>query len=221
MRNYLRLLLTALIPALTLSAAVTTAHARRIELSNTRIRLVWASFELVGVFEVAVRCSSLTLEGTIHSRTFSKVSGQLLGYITSAALKRPCTSAEAWVLNGTEQLPNGTKPTSLPWHILFVSFTGVLPRISAIRLSLRGFGFLISSFGTGCLYLTTNAHPLIGELSANETTGDVNEFRPDETASIPPFAILEGFCESARFRGAATVTVQGSTTTKIKVRLVQ
>jgi hypothetical protein len=224
MRNRTRLLLSALIAALTLSAAVTTAHARRIELSNTSIRTVWTEtspLELVGAFGlVTIRCQ-VTIEGTFHSRILSKVSGQLIGYITSAAVKRPCTNGEAWVQNGTEEVPGEGRVSSLPWHILFISFTGTLPRIRTIRLSLRGVGFLVRSAGTACLFLTTTANPAMGEIEVNETTGEITSLRPDETVSIPPLIELEGFCSSGRFRGRGAVSLTGGTTTRIIVRLVQ
>jgi hypothetical protein len=224
MRNRTRLLLTGLIAALALSAAVTTAHARRIELSNQRIRAVWTATEplqLIGAFEVAIRCR-VTIEGTFHSRTLSKVSGQLVGYITSAAVQRPCTNGEAWVQNGTEEIPpgSGLHPNSLPWHILYISFRGTLPNITNIRLSLREVGFLVRGpFSTSCLYRTTNTSPAMGEIEVS--AGEVTGLTPDETVPIPPFTTLEGFCSSGRFAGRGTVTLQGSTTTRIRVRLVQ
>jgi hypothetical protein len=138
-------------------------------------------------------------------------------------LKRPCSGGEAWVQNGTEEVgPGGPRTTSLPWHILFLSWTGVLPRIRTVRLSLRGVGFLVLVPGlAACLYLTTNANPAMGEVVVNETSGEVTGLRADENVAIPPFAALAGICGSGRFRGTGTVTATGSTTTRIRVRLVQ
>jgi hypothetical protein len=223
MRSYLRLMLTALLAALALAAVVATTNAKRIEVSNQNIRAVWEAaspMEFVGAFEVAIRCR-LTVEGSFHSRTFSKVSGQLVGYLTRGTIGRPCTGGEVWVANGVETFPNGERPNTLPWHIQYISFSGALPRITRLRLSVSGFGLLVSSFGIDCLYLSTSFSPPSGELEINETTGEVTGVRPDETVSVPVFQTLSGICASGRFRGAGRVTQQGSTTTKIRVRLVQ
>jgi len=223
MRNRSKILLSALAAALVLAAAIGTAQARRIELSNTNIRAVWTAAEPL-VFETSlanISCS-VTLEGSFHSRTLSKVSGQLVGLITRAAVARPCNVGEAWVLNGVERLSNGTTTmNSLPWHVRYDSFTGTLPRIEKIRLQLIGASFLIAFAGQGCLVRTEAAHPAFGFVEV-EVLGGVTGLRADETVSIPPNVKLEGLlnCPNGRFVGRAAVTLLGNTT-RITVRLVQ
>jgi hypothetical protein len=223
MRNRSKVVCVALAAAVVLGAAVGTADARRIELSNQNIRAAWSTNKLTftgfGGF-IQISCA-ITLEGSFHSKTLSKVSGQLIGYITSAAVTRPCVGGEAWILNGTEQQPNGTRPTSLPWHVRYDSFEGTLPRIETIRLQLVGVSFLTKSGSNSCLYKTTAAQPAFGNVIV-ELGGSVISLEADSESEIPRNTTLEGICPSTgSFGGTASVTLQGSTTTRIRVRLVQ
>jgi hypothetical protein len=226
MQHRTKLLMSALIAALALSAAVSTAHARRFQLSNQRFLAIWEeaqklTFEAAGIFNVACK---VTIEGSFHSVTLSKVSGQLVGYITSAATTRPCNGGEAWVQNGTEEIPGQGRVSSLPWHIRYDSFRGTLPRINGIRLQLIGAGFLISVPGVGsCLALTSATKPAMGIVEVNETTGVVESLRPEESTFIPTTR-LSGLCAEGAFVGRGRVFLQGEPgleTTKIIVRLVQ
>jgi hypothetical protein len=225
-RTHTRIVLSALATALVLASAVSTAGARRLELSNQRIRVTWTgvnslTFE-AGVEGLGVICE-LTIEGSFHSRTLSKVSGQLIGYITSAMVKRPCIQNNMWVLNGTERLPNGTIPaTTLPWHVLFVSFSGALPRITRLKLSLINFGFLISipAFGLNCLYQSSATSPMLDDVALSETTGQATTLSPDPSVPIPLRSGV-GCPSEIAFAGSGAIRLQGSTTTLIFVRLVQ
>jgi hypothetical protein len=223
-RNAMKLLLNALIASLVLSTAVSAAQARRLELSDQRIRLVWSEEEplkvlLSGGF-IIISCS-VTMEGSFHSRTMSKVSGQLIGYITSARLRRPCTGGEAWILNGTETLPGGSKPTSLPWHVRYDSFSGPLPRITRIRLQVIGAAYLSRALETGCLVSSTTAQPAIGLIELDEA-GKVTGLTPEVEETIPNTVKLEGSlpCAEVAFEGRGRISVQG-TTTGLRLRLVQ
>jgi hypothetical protein len=223
MRTRTRILLGALMAALVLASAVGTASARRLELSNQRIRVTWTGANSL-TFEAGgpqVICE-VTIEGSFHSRTLSKVSGQLIGYITSAMVKRPCIENEAWVLNGTEEQPGEGIITTLPWHILFVSFRGVLPRIEAIRLSLINAGFLVSipSLLTRCLYQSTAAQPMLGDITVS-ATGQATVLNPDPAVPIPLRRGTFGCPREGSLAGTGAIRLQGSTTTLIFVRLVQ
>jgi hypothetical protein len=219
-----KILLTALTAALVLGAAVGTTSARRFEVSNQRFRVVWTALEFTGrePFGGTLRITCpVTLEGSLHSRTLSKVSGQLVGYITSANLTRPCNGGEAWILNGSERLWDGTTPTTtLPWHIRYDSFTGTLPIIEAIRVQLVGAAFLIRGpLGVNCLFRSTAAAPAFGFLN-REAGGNISGLRADETSRILRSEGTAGCPPEGSFAGEGTVTLQG-TTTKIRVTLVQ
>jgi hypothetical protein len=222
MRPRTKAALSALLATAALAALVSAADARRIELSNQRIRAVWeANTPFVAVLEaIRVRCP-VTIEGSFHSKTLSKVSGQLIGYITSAILKRPCFNGEAWIQNGTETLPNGTRPTSLPWHIRYDSFTGRLPEISRIQVQILYMGILGTTGFSACLYQTLEVAPAIFKL---EIVGGVITGLIAEPFTEIPVSVVLGlsFCPEVKFEGGfASVTLQGSTTTKINVKLVQ
>jgi hypothetical protein len=224
-----RIQLGALLAALALSAAVTTAQARRLELSNQTFRAVWDPIHRLTFLEegagVNVACS-VTLEGSFHSKTLSKVCGQLVGYVTKATLLHTCNGGDAFILNGTETLPNGNAtPNTLPWHVRYERFEGTLPNITGVTLQLIGASFLVRiPFGAlfiGCLYRSTAASP--ARAIAQLFGGLAEPLRADEESPIPISARLElgELCPANGFlRGNATLRVQGSERTQINVRLV-
>jgi hypothetical protein len=221
MRNRTKVVMTALTAALALSVAVSSASARRIELSNQNIRAVWevnSKLTLSNAEGGLTLACPVTLEGSFHSRTLSKVSGQLIGYVTRAFLTRSgCVVTggveDIRILNGVETTTN-----TLPWHIRYDSFTGTLPNITSIRLQLVNASFVLTAFGVNCLYKSTTARPAFADTLV--TAGAVTGLRALSERFIPVFE--GGFLcpEETRFTGTARVTLLG-TTTAIRVRLVQ
>jgi hypothetical protein len=123
MRTSVKLGLTALAAALLLSAALSTASARNLSVSNRNIRVTWSSLEYRSPV-ATIRCR-VTIEGSFHSATIPKVERTLVGYITRAVVATEnCTNAKVTA-------------EGLPWHITYESFTGTLPRIETVRLLLR------------------------------------------------------------------------------------
>lgn len=217
MANRSKLVLSALVAAIVLSAAG-TAQARRFELSNQLFRAVWGAGHRLTFASTAEGSSfivvcEVTLEGSFHSRTLSKTCGQLVGYVTRAAFALPCEG-------GTFSIP----PTTLPWHIRYDSFVGTLPNITRIRLQLVNAAFLLRiTFGVnvGCLYQSTTASPAF--MFVELETGGVSALAPDNFPTISIRTRLEngGFCpEALVYGGASAVTVLNSTT-RITIRLVQ
>jgi hypothetical protein len=215
MRTRSKLLLGTLTAAIVLAALVNTATARRLEISNTGIRHVWTNLEFTGFGGLFIVRCPVTLEGTLHSRTISKVSGQLIGYITRAIVgpREQCTGGSAVILTVT-----------LPWHINYDRFIGELPRIRGIRLQLLNAGFNITArilgAETTCLFKSTHERPAFGILELNTETGRVENLRADETEGIPRFEGAAACPSSGEFRGRATTTLLGNTT-PITIRLVQ
>jgi hypothetical protein len=218
MRRF-KLLATGLVAVCALAVTTGAASARRFELSSQSFRIVWTIFRVgnEGAGEPEIRCP-ITLEGTFHSRTFSKVANLQIGVVTRAiasTTRPPCSfnnGAEAFRL----------LEATVPWEVLYVSFTGTLPRIERIRLSIVGFAFLITFFTRSCLYQPSAGAQALGDLSLSTETGEVSRFRWDETRPIPgrlenPFPICPG---TERLEGTGTVTVLNSTT-RITIRLVQ
>jgi hypothetical protein len=205
-------LLAAASAAVLLSLAVGTASARRIEFSETHWMAVWSEIEPwvieeVGELSPPISCP-VTLSGSIHSRTISKVSGQLIGYVTRAMFGT-CRGGRAIVL-----------PATLPWHIRYLSFSGTLPNIEFIRVAIVGLGIQSEEAGgRTCLYLTTEARPATATFrgAGNNWT----RIKWENASSIPRFA-GDPTCLAARFKeaGQASVTRRESAAT-IALRLVQ
>jgi hypothetical protein len=221
MRTRSKVLLAALAAAVVLGALASDAGARRFEVSEQHFRAVFENLKFIGSigtsFEIVCRT---TLEGSFHSRTISKVCGQLIGFITRAFVQRPCTGGgEVWFLNGSEVQEGVTLGQTLPWHIRYDGFAGVLPRITRINIQVISYSLLVFFSLSRCLYLSNAERPAYMEFEVIE--GQLARLRHDETRSIPLHSTISGICESTiRLAHDAPVTVQGRTTA-INVRLVQ
>jgi hypothetical protein len=212
MRTPSKLALTTFATLATLSIAVSVASARRIELSNQRFLEIWTLIRWEFAGTATVECP-LTLEGSYHSKTLSKVSGQLIGYITSAKIRGGRAECNG---TGTSRVLTET----LPWHVRYSRFVGTLPSITGIVIQVVGLSVSLdpeSFLLPNCLLHTEPAHPntFISEIVGTQ----IRTVRADETQTIP----IEGLCElggSASFRGTGELFLQGSTTTRITDRLV-
>jgi hypothetical protein len=155
----------------------------------------------------------VTLEGSFHSGTIRKAIGALIGYITRAtANPTSCTGGGMTLLRET-----------LPWHIRYRGFQGVLPRIEVVRIDIVDYSMLIL-FGTvgACLFRSTAARPLLGNLVINTTTGQVRELLLDELGGIPKVRDLGALFPCgplASPKGTGTVMLLG-TVAAISIRLI-
>jgi hypothetical protein len=204
MQRHIRLLLTGLAATAILAAAVGTASAQRLSISNQQIRVVWRNLELSNTSTANVVRCPVTLEGSFHSRTIVKVRELLIGYITRARVSNEvCTGGRATILQ-----------EKLPWHLTYQSFRGTLPRIEEILLNLIRAGFLIEIPGVNnCAATTSLANPARGIALLNTTTGQVTGLRADETARIPLSTAPGGFAcglGSGFFTGTGAVTLLGT-----------
>lgn len=220
-----KLVLAALIAVCVLAAIVANTSARRLEISPAErgLRIVWPSYKvLVGweSFEVIVACP-VTLEGSLHSRTLSKVCGALVGYITRATVNEgACRASYEPEMTGTPAKSHFLAET-LPWHVRYESFTGTLPSIASVTFQVVGAALRVYELplGESCLYRSTAAAPmryLLERGMAGEVTGLTNE----ESRLIPN---SEGSPQCSTrglgYSGTGTVSVLG-TTTGISLRLV-
>lgn len=210
MTNSGKILLAGLAATLLLAVAVGSASARRIETSEQHFLAIWTllNFNEAGG-GTPIECP-VTLAGSFHSKTLSKVCGQLVGYVTEAHVaEASCHNERARVL-----------PETLPWHIQYNSFTGTLPNITSIKTTLIGAAFLVRAFGfISCLYRTSQAQPAVGII--NVVSGTATSLRADETRNITS---QTGGCPAGNFGGTSELFVQespGLTSTRIAVRLVQ
>jgi hypothetical protein len=228
-----KLLLAALIAASTLATAIGSAGARRLALSENHIRAVWEGAEEATVRDAGgffiIECD-LTIEGSFHSRTLSKVSGQLIGFITVAEAPHICEPGgelgEIAILNGFEPDETGepVEVNSLPWHIRYDSFKGTLPNVTGIRVQIIGAGVLAWNEVAGCLYRSTAARPAFAILEV--VAGTITTMRWEEVFSIPLEPVggmLFGiFCPASAKLARKSISFEVQRrTTRITVRLVQ
>lgn len=188
----------------TFALAATTASANRLSVSNKNFRGAWRALR---VAPGEIECP-ITLEGSFHSNTISKVIGALAGYVSRATVANAnCTGGHSTALQ-----------ESLPWHVNYGGFEGSLPNITGLRIGLIGVALQLelSLFGAICLAKSTAERPVSG--IARLTAGRITSLRADETRTIP----LTGECAifgETRFSGEGTFTVLGSTA-GLTVRLI-
>jgi hypothetical protein len=192
---------------LLLSAAVSTASARNLEISNQNWRVVFSRLEFQSPL-VTVRCH-VTLEGSFHSRTIPKRERLLIGAVSRVTIQNSnCTNGTTVVLR-------------LPWHITYESFTGTLPDITSINGLIDRFRYGTIVLGRTCLYGGRNILA-----RANLTAGVVGTLQPVANSNSTP--LLEGPTSGIACPGTASL-VAGETdgvvtllsaTTLITIRLI-
>jgi hypothetical protein len=198
MRTRLHTALAALTATLIFALALTAnASARSFSVSEKEFEVLFKPLEFVAAGNT-MRCP-ITLLGHFNERTIAKVAGQV-GVIrhvepTTSGEPSPCTGGTLTILTET-----------LPWRLNYVGFTGRLPAIERVRLSLVGIAFRITFRGSlTCLAGTTAREPAFGEVAVG-TGGRVENLRLDETRTI---RLGGGFlCELAgesHFAGTGTV----------------
>lgn len=197
-KHIMNILLTSLI----LTTVVGTAAANTLSTSSRSLRMTWAGLTFAGG-GLSVTCPA-TLEGTLHTATFTKTRGALIGTITRARAGRPCTGGTGWIYNGTEsnEVLGGTLSNTLPWHVTYEEFGGTLPVLTEINLLLAGLRYLFRtidlSFTVLCNYTSNIEHP--SELTSRFgrggtiTNSNFNELRkiPSESGGLCPETALSG-----------------------------
>jgi hypothetical protein len=157
-----KLFLAAVGATVLLGALISSASARNLSISNQSIRASFSSVSFNGPFGTT-RCH-VTLEGSLHARTFAKVSGSLIGYITSAILG-PCQSFSFTILRET-----------LPWHVRYSGFNGPLPSITSLITHVVGFAYRIREpGGVTCLARSEANEPAVITYHRNTTTQRLEE----------------------------------------------
>lgn len=140
------------------AVVVSSASARSFSVSSQTFRALFFQLErnderleITGGFGT-YRCA-LTLEGSLHARTIAKVASTLIGHVNRADMAACSTGL----------FENRVLRETLPWHIQYRSFTGVLPNISTFAVSIVGFAMQIreGAFNITCLGTSTAEQPLI------------------------------------------------------------
>jgi hypothetical protein len=199
-----KLLLAAAGATVLLGALVSSASAGRFEINTQAIRSQWRSveFRLPGGI---TRCE-VTLEGTLHSRTMVKTIGSLIGYITRAILGPCVAGTAATILTET-----------LPWHVRYSGFTGVLPEITSLIVHVIGAAFRVQEpRRLICLARSTAARPGIGTFHRDTVTHLLTEVGIGGT--IPTGA--ECFGAEGEFASDSGVVSQSNSNTRVNVSLI-
>jgi hypothetical protein len=189
-----------------LCLAIGVASARRIAFSERGFRLVYRELTFrESAFGTTIACP-VTLEGSFHSKTLSKVAEALVGYLTKASVaSASCTGGHARALTET-----------LPWHVRYESFTGTLPSITSITTDIIGAAFLVEAFGfLSCLYTSTAAEP--AQNIFNVINGNNNTINNVIAGGTP--RPNGANCPRGSLSGSSSATVQGGTSA-ITVTLV-
>jgi hypothetical protein len=152
----------------------------------------------------------VTMEGSFHSATISKVIGALIGYV-SRATAGTCRGGSMSITQ-----------TSLPWHVTYEGFTGTLPGIREIALLLRSINYQVILTFLGAQITCGYGRPEDNFRSSliREAGGAITTVAPDTTIR---FQKLSGsvFCPGTvgYIGNAANITLLGNTT-RISVRLI-
>ena len=218
MRTRSKILLATLSATSILATAAGIASGRNFSISEQGFVAIWRPLEVTGLGGlIRVRCN-VTLKGSFHYRTLAKTRS-LIGYVTEAALTRPCTFSEAWILNGREVLEGAPTPNTLPWHMAYNAFTGILPGIAGVRLAFIGIGILIRGIFGRCLWAATAASPMFTTTNLNTATGAASSMSFGSEAPIP-LREGEGCPASATFSGTTSSLTPGSGEGTITLRLI-
>jgi len=148
MTVYKALLGGALLVAL-LSTAASPVSANRLSFSNSQSTRGWrATWDRLFLSEgTATFTCLLTLEGSFHSNTIAKTRSALVGHVTDTRIT--CPTLTMTVLRA-----------NLPWHLRYEAFSGTLPRITSVRLTIVGLELSIRNGSFTCLVRSTEANPL-------------------------------------------------------------
>lgn len=202
--------LTVVAATLALAFAAQVASANRLSVSETRFRAVWRDlqFDSNGII---INCP-ITIEGSFHSATFKKTAGALIGHISRASVfgalgMGACTGGEATIFQ-----------ESLPWHLVYISFAGTLPRPSSIKVKLVNSRFRVNPLGPlipACTFTSFEEDPVKGDFLI-EPNGLVTGIRADERAEIAGECLGLPIAHLSR---TASLTRLGSTG-NISIRLI-
>jgi hypothetical protein len=129
-----------------LGAPTASSSARSLSTSSQTLRATFRELTFRGAFGNA--SCAVTVEGSFHARTMAKVVNSLTGLITRAELGT-CTAGSVTVLRET-----------LPWHIRYDSFTGILPNITSVRARVVGVQARVREALLTCLLTSTEEAPV-------------------------------------------------------------
>jgi hypothetical protein len=144
----MRTICAALMCACTLAVGAGVAAAETIEMPYGELGFTakWASFE-GEAFGTTIRCP-VTLEGSFQEPGIQTATGTPVGTVNEARFGA-CTGGTATAAAG-----------SLPWHVKFSSFTGLLPNIASVKMNVTDAAIATVVIGLRCTIRASEAEPL-------------------------------------------------------------
>ena len=169
-----------------------------------------------------IQAGTVTLEGSMHRRTYPKIFDLLVGGIDRATVNQErCTGGIVAAINGTERY-NGTVPAStVPWHKTYANFAGRLPDVIALYFEVERARFGIRDASGLCTGLYFGAEDALELEYTREAGGAITGVNALETRSLRLVRRDAGFLcpETATIRGRGTLTVAGSST-RVTITLI-
>ncbi len=214
MRHWLKMTASVIAASILIAGEITNAQAGKLSSSHSGFRATWNSLEFLVGGPVACR---VTLEGSLHSRSITKVRGSLIGAVTRSIVSG-CVILHAD--NGSETEPLGTAPQTLPWHLTYESFGGVLPSISEIRLLLSRFSFYVEAFGLCRGHYGTPEDNIVFNVSREESGGLLSIAPQNGTFHLREQLGRSPICpQSIAFAGIGSIS-ELSSSTQITITLI-
>jgi hypothetical protein len=208
MRLHTKLIITALAATALFASLAASATARNISITNRNIRVAFEP--LVFNSNIARISCRVTMEGSFHCATISKVNRALIGYISRA------TSQEETCVSSSFAIRGRAMTETLPWHLTYLGFRGRLPEAILILL-LENATFLLNNVPLigNCRYVaradafvTGPGGGGINEGNANVAPNELTEYSSENTN-----------CPRGRFFSVRTPVTLLGTTTAIRARL--
>lgn len=216
MRTRSKLILVAVAAMVVFAASVTNASATRIEVltSANGFRMLQSMVFSTSGFSAGPVTCTVTLEGAFTASTFTKTAGNLIGNATFAEVGN-CRNGNATILN---------RPSSTtPWPVKYRSFTGTLPTITGIELTIERPEFDVEQAGFNCLAANETINGRItfergAEANLRTAIGSTSEARISNLRSGGGFGCTTTTGE-LRGTGIGAPTYRGSATA-IGIRLI-
>jgi hypothetical protein len=219
MRNRSKFALLALMAAVTMLSAVSSASANRLSVNNQTFRIVWANLEFQAPSAGSTISCPVTLEGSFTSPTIVKRAGSVIGRVSRATIRGNLAAGEC--TGGSATIAQET----LPWDITYESFTGTLPTIERIILLLLRARLAFDPLGSLPICdMTTEAghNASVVARVIREAAGELKlpTFITAPERSIPCIERIFGrLALEGHFEGSGTATILNSAS-QILVRLI-
>jgi hypothetical protein len=208
MRLHTKLIVTALAATALFASLAASATARNISITNRNIRVVFEPLAFNS--EVARVSCRVTMEGSFHCATISKVNRALIGYISRATSDAGTCRSSAFSITGV------VRQETLPWHLTYLGFRERLPAAILILL-LENAGFLLRNvpFLGRCDYIVRADAFVNGPLGGGINEGNAH-VKPNEATR---YRSATGGCPEGTFSSPLRPVTLLGTTVGIRARL--